>query len=494
MARATGHAERTAIIDDNGTWTYGDLLDRSGALAQALLDGRHDLHGARVLLLASSGLEYVAALWAIWRAGGVAVPLSAHQPPAEWARAAADSRASFAFAGLAYEAGFAPVALAAHVRLVPLAARPKPGPLPDVDPGRAALVLFTSGTTARPKGAVLSHANLQAQIECLVEAWDWRPDDRLLHVLPLNHTHGVVNALACPLWVGAACEMWPAFEAVRVWERLASRDISIFMAVPTIYQRLLEAWEQGDAGARQAWADGARQLRVMISGSAPLPAAVFDRWRQVTGQTLLERYGMTEIGMALSNPLHGERRPGVVGMPLPGVEVRLVDERGQDVIGSAAGELFVRGPGVFQEYWDQPEATAAAFAEGRWFRTGDVAARGPGGYRILGRLSTDIIKTGGEKVSALEVEEALREHPAVLDCAIVGVPDDAWGEAVAAAVVPAPGEALTLEALRAWARPRLAPWKIPARLVVMSDLPRNPMGKVSKPRLAALLSDSGHGT
>lgn len=488
VARATGHAERTAIIDDYGLWTYGDLLDRSGALAHALLDGRHDLHGARVLLLARPGLEYAAALWGVWRAGGAAVPLSPLQPPAEWARAAADSRASFALASQAYEAAFAPVALAAHVRVVPLDARPKPGSLPDVDPQRAALILYTSGTTARPKGAVLSHATVQAQVECLADAWGWRPEDRLLHVLPLNHTHGVINALACPLWVGAACEMLPSFDAARVWDRFASRDVSIFMAVPTIYQRLLAAWDGADAGAKTAWADGARQLRVMISGSAPLPATVFDRWRKLTGQALLERYGMTEIGMALSNPLHGERKAGVVGGPLPRVEIRLVDEGGHDVPEGAAGELLVRGPGVFQEYWDQPAATAAAFVDGGWFRTGDVASVQAGTYRILGRLSTDIIKTGGEKVSALEVEEALREHPAILECAVVGIPDDSWGEAVAAAVVPAPGEALTLERLREWARPRLAPWKIPARLIVMSDLPRNPMGKVSKSGLAALLA------
>ncbi len=238
-------------------------------------------------------------------------------------------------------------------------------------------------------------------------------------------------------------------------------------------------------------ADGARQLRVMISGSAPLPAAVFDRWRQLTGQALLERYGMTEIGMALSNPLHGERKPGFVGAPLPRVEVRLVDEHGSDVPDGGAGELLVRGPGVFQEYWDRPDATAGAFLDGRWFRTGDVASVHEGSYRILGRLSTDIIKTGGEKVSALEIEELLREHPAILECAVVGVPDESWGEAVVAVVVPQPGETLTLERLREWARPRMAPWKIPARLVVMSDLPRTAMGKVAKPQLAALVAGEG---
>lgn len=222
-----------------------------------------------------------------------------------------------------------------------------------------------------------------------------------------------------------------------------------------------------------------------MSGSAALPVRTLERWRELTGHTLLERYGMTEIGMGLSNPLHGERRPGSVGLPLPGVEVRLVDEAGAPLLPGVAGEIQVRGPGVFLEYWGQPEATSAAFQEG-WFRTGDTAVLEDGSYRILGRTSLDILKSGGYKISALEVEEALREHPAVAECAVVGIEDPEWGQRVAAAVVPREGRSLELAELRAWARERLAAYKLPSRLLLLPELPRNAMGKVNKPALAAL--------
>ena len=206
----------------------------------------------------------------------------------------------------------------------------------------------------------------------------------------------------------------------------------------------------------------------------------------MTGHALLERYGMTEIGMALSNPLHGARRPGFVGSPLPGVEVRLVDEHGADASAGEPGEILVRGPSVFLEYWRRPDATASAFIEGGWFRTGDVAVDEDQAFRILGRLSVDIIKTGGEKVSALEIEDVLRDHPAIVDCAVVGPPDPEWGECVAAAVVLKPGAGLLLEDLRNWARARLSGPKLPRRMVIVEALPRNAMGKVAKPRVIQL--------
>jgi malonyl-CoA/methylmalonyl-CoA synthetase len=224
----------------------------------------------------------------------------------------------------------------------------------------------------------------------------------------------------------------------------------------------------------------------MVSGSAALPVRTLERWREISGHTLLERYGMTEIGMALGNPLHGERRPGFVGAPLPGVEVRLVEEDGRAVEPGAPGEIEVRGPGVFLEYWRRPEATAEAFREGRWFRTGDVAVAEEGSYRILGRRSVDIIKTGGFKVSALEIEEVLRTHPAVAECAVVGVEDAEWGERVCAAVELR--EALTLDQLQPWARERLAPYKLPRALLSVDALPRNAMGKVMKPEVAKLFA------
>jgi malonyl-CoA/methylmalonyl-CoA synthetase len=248
---------------------------------------------------------------------------------------------------------------------------------------------------------------------------------------------------------------------------------------------LIAAWEDAGAAERAAWSQGARRLRLMVSGSAALPAPTLERWRGLTGHTLLERYGMTEIGMALSNPLAGERIAGAVGSPLPGVETRLVDETGREVAAGAAGELEVRGPGVFEEYWRRPEETHAAFRHG-WFRTGDVAVCAGGVYRLLGRQSVDILKTGGEKVSALEIEAVLREHAAIADCAVVGVPDPEWGQRIAAAVILTPGAALELDELRAWARERLAVYKLPSRLLCVAELPRNALGKVQKPEVVQM--------
>jgi malonyl-CoA/methylmalonyl-CoA synthetase len=347
-------------------------------------------------------------------------------------------------------------------------------------------MLYTSGTTSRPKGVALTHGNLAAQVQCLTQAWRWQPDDRALHVLPLNHTHGVINVLACALWNHATCEFAGPFDAVRVWQRLASGDITVFMAVPTIYSRLIAAWREAPPDLQAAWSAGAARLRLFVSGSAALPVSVLEEWRAITGHTLLERYGMTEIGMALSNPLAGERRPGYVGSPLPGVEVRLVNDAGEDVPDGVPGELLVRGPGVFREYWARPEATAAAFADGGWFRTGDLASREDGAYRILGRRSVDIIKTGGEKVSALEIEAVLREHPDIADCAVVGLPDEEWGECVAAVFALRGQATLTLPRLRDWARGRLSGPKLPRRLLTVPALPRNAMGKVVKPQLIQL--------
>jgi malonyl-CoA/methylmalonyl-CoA synthetase len=408
----------------------------------------------------------------------VGVPLALSHPPAELAYVIADSGASIVIADAAAAPTFEPLAQAAVVRLLltedALAAAPR-ADLPYLGATRRAMIVYTSGTTGRPKGAVTTHANIGAQVAALVEAWEWSPVDRLLLVLPLHHVHGIINGLCSALAVNATCEMPASFDAEYVWSRLASGEITVFTAVPTIYHRLIAAWDAAPADAQRRRAEGARQVRLMMSGSAALPVQTLTRWREITGHTLLERYGMTEIGMALANPLHGERKPGFVGIPLPGVDARLVDDHGVPVPAGAVGELEIRGPAVFKEYWQRPDDTAAAFRAG-WFRTGDVAVEEDGSYRLLGRTSVDIIKTGGFKVSALEIEAVLRDHPAVAECAVVGVADVEWGERVAAAVELRPGAERALTELQAWAKERLAPYKIPRLLVPTAQLPRNAMG------------------
>jgi malonyl-CoA/methylmalonyl-CoA synthetase len=352
-------------------------------------------------------------------------------------------------------------------------------------------MLYTSGTTGRPKGVVIAHGQIQAQVESLSAAWGWTTEDRILLHLPLHHVHGIVNVLTSALWNGATCEMLPRFDAISVWERLGSGGLTLYMAVPTVYRRLIEAWEEADPPMRSRWSEGARGCRLMVSGSAALPVPTLARWEEITGQRLLERYGMTEIGMALSNPLEGERRAGFVGQPLPGVEVRLTDDLDQPVQTGSAGQIQVRGPTVFESYWERPRETEVAFTEDGWFRTGDQAVVERGAYRILGRSSVDILKTGGEKISALEVEDVLRSHESVLDCAVVGVPDPVWGDRVCAAIVQRPSAEALEEDLLRHAKERLAPYKVPKDFLVVPELPRNAMGKVTKPAVRDLFAAMG---
>ena len=495
VGRAQAHADRPAILAAEGTFTYRDLLDASARVATCLLRGQGDLAEARIAFLAPPGFAYVAVQWGIWRAGGIAVPLAVSHPPAELEYVIRDADAEVVVLHPEFSSAMRAVPLPSSVKAVTTteAAGTTPrSPLPVVAEGRRAMIVYTSGTTGKPKGVVTTHANIAAQVTSLVTAWDWCADDWILLVLPLHHVHGIVNVLTCALWTGARCEMLPKFDAERVWSRLAAGDLTLFMAVPTIYGKLIAAWETAAPERRRAWSAGcaAPRMRLMVSGSAALPVQRLERWREISGHVLLERYGMTEIGMALSNPVRGERRPGFVGAPLPGVEVRLVDDAGRPVSPGSSGEIEVRGATVFLEYWRRPDETREAFRDG-WFRTGDVAVLDAGAYRILGRSSVDIIKTGGYKVSALEVEEVLRTHPAIAECAVVGVDDPEWGERICVAVEPRDGggtAVLTLAALQEWAKERLAPYKIPRALRAVTALPRNAIGKVTKPDVAKLFT------
>ncbi|MEQ8784938.1 MAG: acyl-CoA synthetase [Pirellulaceae bacterium] len=494
VARAAAHAERTAIVDPTGTYSYADLLEASQRVAETLLNGEQDLQERRVAFLVTPGFPYVAAQWGVWRAGGVAVPLGLAHPTPELEYVLDDTGAAQVIADAALLERVRPLAegrgLPLHEiddLLKPTSEQANEASLPAVDSERRAMILYTSGTTSKPKGVVATHAMIQAQVETLVEAWGWTADDRILHVLPLHHVHGIINVLSCALWSGALCEMLPKFDAAQIWERFAAGDLTLFMAVPTVYAKLIAHWQAASPAQQQAMSDGCRAMRLMVSGSAALPVSTLETWREISGHTLLERYGMTEIGMALSNPLHGERVPGSVGSPLPGMEVRRVDEQGQAAANDAPAELQVRGPTVFREYWGKPEATREAFVDG-WFRTGDITVIENGVYRILGRSSVDIIKTGGYKVSALEVEEALREHEAIAECAVVGVEDEEWGQRIGACVVLREGASLDLAALREWSKERLASYKSPSLLLVVDELPRNAMGKVQKRAVAALFT------
>jgi malonyl-CoA/methylmalonyl-CoA synthetase len=487
VANAECHRPHTAVVDAHGVYTYNDLLDASSQVATALLAGHNDLQEARVGFLMTPGFPWVALQWGIWRAGGVAVPLPLNATRPELEYLVDDTGASALVFDTPAAALLQPIAAARGLRASSydhLSIGPS-APLPEISSQRRAMILYTSGTTSKPKGVVTTHAHIAAQIRSLVEAWEWSANDRILLCLPLHHVHGIINVVGCALWSGATCEMLPRFDAHTVWDRIAGGGLTLFMAVPTIYAKLIAAWEAASPDRRAELSQACSRLRLMVSGSAALPVSTLARWQEISGHTLLERYGMTEIGMALSNPLRSERVPGSVGTPLPGVEVRLVEEHGNPVAPGTPGGIEVRGPAVFAEYWARPDATRDAFRDG-WFITGDTAVVENGIYRILGRTNIDILKTGGHKVSALEIEEALRQHPAVAECGVVGIADAEWGERVAAAVVLKDGDTLDLQSLRTWARELLTAHKLPSRLLVLDALPRNAMGKVMKPALAAL--------
>lgn len=491
MVRADEHGARVAIVTADGQFTYQDLLRLSGQIATQLLNGDADLQEQRVAFLVPSGFEYVTTQWGIWRAGGIAVPLCISHPRPELEYVITNAGASIVVAHPSFEALLRPIAETQQIRLI-LTSEPLPlavVDLPEISINRRALILYTSGTTGKPKGVVTTHSQIRAQVSSLITAWEWTPSDRILHILPLHHIHGIINVLTCALWAGAECHLLSKFDAETVWNRICEGNLTLFMAVPTIYTKLIAVWEQATRDRQIAMSAGCARMRLMVSGSAALPVQVLEQWTKISGHFLLERYGMTEIGMALSNPLHGERRAGYVGTPLPQVEVRLVDESGVLVPAGTSGEIQVKGPGVFLEYWQKPEATAKAFQHG-WFCTGDLAIIEQDCYRILGRISIDIIKTGGYKVSALEIEEILRTHPDIQECAVVGVPDPEWGERVCAALVLKSDHDLPIEAFRSWAKAHLAVYKVPTRILTVEELARNAMGKVIKPAIAQLFRSS----
>jgi len=491
LARAASHGAAVAVRTDTTEHSYEELLGRSLAFATELLDTGDDLHEARVAYLLPAGSDYITVQWAIWQAGGVAIPLSLSAAPTELEYTLSDSQPRCVVTNRELASRLAALCHRLELRLLLVDGHQAvsgraPRSLPRVHPDRRAMMLYTSGTTSRPKGVVTTHANIQAQIETLVTAWQWRQSDCIPLFLPLHHVHGIVNVMSCALWSGATIEPFTHFDVDSILRRVAAGAYSVFMAVPTIYVKLIQALEAFPQDQRAWILDGFDKMRLMVSGSAALPASVHEQWTSLTGQQLLERYGMTEIGMALSNPYEGERRPGAVGQPLPGVQIRLKSEQGHLVNAEEEpGEIQVRGPSVFLEYWNRPDETATSFEDG-WFLTGDVAVLEDGYYRILGRSSVDIIKSGGYKLSALEIEAALLDHPAIRECAVVGLPDDTWGEVVVAVAVLADGEQLGLESLKTWCQDRLSNYKIPRQLRTVDALPRNAMGKITKPAVREL--------
>ena len=445
-----GRRDTVGLEWRDSEYTFGELDARSNRVAQLLMR-RGFAKGDRLAVQLANSIELVDIFLACVKSGVIFVPVNILYRARETAHIISDAdpreiitaESLPAFMEAAAECPAAPVST-------------------DLRADDIAAIIYTSGTTGASKGAVLSHANFAANSRNLVEAWRINPRDRFLLALPLFHIHALGNGLHC--WLSSGCRM-------RLLERFDHRSAAnefldfkptLFFGVPTMYVRLLET-------PPDAAKEIGRTMRLFVSGSAPLPAHVFDAFRTLFGHAILERYGMTETFMTLSNPYDGERRAGTVGFPLPGVEAR-IDE----------GELLVRGENVFRGYWRRPDATAAAFTPDGFFRTGDLAARSDDGYYTLQGRKSDLIISGGFNIYPREIEELLLEQPGVREVAVAGVPDDVRGEVPVAFIVGDADE----EALAKVCRESLASFKVPRRFVKVESLPRTALGKVQKNLLA----------
>ncbi|GAA3980973.1 AMP-binding protein [Streptomyces marokkonensis] len=468
-------ADRPALRFGERSLTYAGLAAAAGGTA-----GR--IRGAgRVAVWATPAMETAVAVVAALLAGIPAVPLNPKSGDKELAHILADSEPSLVLAPPGSEL---PPALHALERVDVDACAT--GPVPDdghTDDGAPALVVYTSGTTGPPKGAVIPRRALASTLDALADAWRWTGDDVLVQGLPLFHVHGLVLGILGPLRRGGSVRHLGRFSAEGAARELTDGATMLF-GVPTMYHRIAEALPT-DPELAKALAGA----RLLVSGSAALPVHDHERIAAATGRRVIERYGMTETLMNTSVRADGEPRAGTVGVPLPGVELRLVEEDGTPIAaldGESVGEIQVRGPNLFTEYLNRPDATAAAFTEDGFFRTGDMAVRDPDGYvRIVGRKATDLIKSGGYKIGAGEIENALLEHPGVREAAVTGEPDPDLGERIVAWIVPAdPQSPPTLDALADHVAGRLAPHKRPRVLRHLDSLPRNDMGKIMKRALA----------
>lgn len=496
--------ERPALLFGGDTWTYRRLLDDARAWAWGLQ--RWGLRPEdRVALFLDNTPTFVAAYLGTHLAGGITVLVNTQYRQVELRHILSDADARLCItdrqrlaelcrvehelptleavivAGEAELTADGPADNMPHVvrlRAEELLSSGAGGDLRAPDPGATALLIYTSGTTGPSKGAMLSHRNMAANIAAIVEAWRWTKEDRLLLALPLFHVHGLTVGINGTLLTGGTVDLRSRFDAADIYSTLLRGETTMFFGVPTMYTRLLaEAHSRADRLPPP--------LRLYVSGSGPLSVQTFEDFQQHFGQPLLERYGMTETLMNLSNPYFGERRSGTVGQPFPGQEARIVDMRTREpILDERMGEIEVRGPHVFKGYWRRPDATAVAFTPDGWFSTGDLGWRSADGYYTISGRARELIISGGYNIYPREVEEALQRHPVVAEAGVLGLADQDYGEQVVAAVVVRPGTATPNDDLAteliAHCRDQLASYKKPRRVVFVDALPRNALGKVQK--------------
>ncbi len=479
---------RTALTIGGETVTHGDL-DRLAAQVGGWIKSRGISPGERVVVCGGNSLEFVVGYLGVLRAGAVAVLAGPTLTGHELRHLVEDSGAACALAqgpaleklSSIFEDGLL-VALedetsSSEVSLRRAISDGEPLEPQDAAGDEKALLAYTSGTTGRPKGVPLSHANLLSSIRAAMGAWRWVPDDVLVHALPLSHQHGL-GGVHATLLSGSRAVVHEKFDPGTFCMTIESEGATVIFAVPAIYERLVD-WE-GEADYSS--------LRLVVSGSAALSPALARRVSALLAQDVLERYGSTESGLSVSNPYDGPRRPGSVGLPLPGTELSIVDDEGRCLAPGEDGEIILRGPQVFSGYMDLPEATRESFFPGGWFRTGDIGHVDAGdGYLTVTGRSKELIISGGLNVYPREVELVLEDHPTVENAAVVGVPSERWGEEVVAFVVTE--GAVDAEALAEHVREHLSAYKCPKRFIEIEEIPRNEVGKVPRDELVRVAEE-----
>ncbi|MGC0367328.1 malonyl-CoA/methylmalonyl-CoA synthetase [Rhodococcus sp. 27YEA15] len=468
LARWSERPDQVVAISEDGIRMTAEQLEANSARIASKLAGAGLSAGDRLVISAEPSVDLMVAYVAAQRLGLTVVPLNTAYGPAEIRKIIQNTSPRGALVddnvrGRAIaEAGTGPMVVAGCDVDLPATSSVA---LDFADRHTQALICHTSGTTGSPKGAVLTSGNLLASAVAVRAAWRWTPEDRLVLALPLFHLHGLGMGINGTLVAGASAVILKKFSPAAVAEAARQHSGSMFFGVPTMYHRFVSS----------SSAEALGQLRLCVSGSAPLSAELHSRIRESSGQTVLERYGMTETVITVSNPYEGERRPGTVGLPLPNVDLRLAE--------GDSGEIQLRGPSVFSGYLNNPSATAETFTPDGWFRTGDLGELDPDGYlRIVGR-SKELIISGGYNVYPREIEELLQDHPDVAEAAVVGSPSEEWGEMVVAFVVSASGSVGNDVELIDYAAARLAPYKRPRRVVFVDALPRNELGKMKRSEL-----------
>ncbi|XP_045455867.1 malonate--CoA ligase ACSF3, mitochondrial [Melitaea cinxia] len=547
--RALLFPSRVALQDEIGTYTYARLYQAATALSKDIAAQLLGDTERTISYMCTNSASHVVVQWAIWMTGNIAVPLTPLHPAEMLKYFITDSGSSLVICSEDFQKILTPVAKELSKPLLVVTAvqdqgndvQDKTDSLSEVGHsnkwygGTEAMLIYTSGTTSKPKGVVWTHSMLTTQIAALHTAWQYSAHDVVLHTLPLHHIHGQLNSLNASLAAGARIRMLPSFVSHNVWARLLGTGeeedakVSVFHGVPAMYAKLVADYEKMFTDTKTT--DYVRstlssKMRLMCAGSAPLPETLFKKWEEISGIRLLERYGMSEVGMALSNPYRPveDRTVACVGLPLPSTAARVasasdlkalvtveadaanveisLEKLGLTPIktlehekqwttkvtkheisedGSYQGELLLKGPAIFTRYWNRaPNPDSPDFTSDGWFRTGDTAAFTDGKFKILGRTSVDIIKTGGYKVSALQVESALLEHSSIQDAAVLGIEDDSYGEIVATVVVLKKDAKLTLKELKDEAGKKLAPYQLPKTMLIVDEMPRNAMGKLDK--------------